>query len=79
MSKFVKGSPTPTVLKDPFPTQDSKMIGSSSNSSTYILMMSQVMVATWSQDYGTKNPVTGKEIENSSQTLAIPSSVSEPL
>ena len=40
VSKFVKGSPTPTVLKDPFPVQDRKMIGSSSNTSEDILMMS---------------------------------------
>jgi len=26
VSKFVKISPTPTVLKDPFPPQDSKMV-----------------------------------------------------
>ena len=26
--KFVKGSQQPAILKDPFPTQDSKMIGS---------------------------------------------------
>lgn len=79
MSKFVKGSPTPAVLKDPFPTQNSKMIGFSSNSSVNILMMSRVMVATRSQDYGTKNHVIGKETKNSSQIPTIPPSVSEPL
>ena len=42
-------------------------------------MMSQVMVATRCQDYGTKNPVTGKETENSSQTPAISPLVSKPL
>ena len=46
VSKFVKGSPTPAVLKDPFPTQDRKMIGSSSHSSAETLMMSEVMVVT---------------------------------
>ena len=55
------------------------MIGSSSNSSTDILMMSRVLVATRSQDYGTKNHVISKETKNSSQTPAIPPSVSEPL
>ena len=79
VSKFVKGSPTPVVLKDPFPTQDRKMIRSSSNSFPDILMMSEVMVATRSQDYGTKFPVTSKETQNSSQTPAISSSIFYPL
>ena len=55
------------------------MIGSSSNSSVDILMMSQVMVVTRSQDYGTKSHVTSKETETSSQTPAIPPSFFEPL
>ena len=38
--KFVKGSQQPTVLKDPFPTQDSKMIGSTSNASEEPILMS---------------------------------------
>ena len=60
--KFVKGSQQPAVLKDPFPTQDSKMIGSTSNASEEpILMMSHVRIATRSQDYGSKNHVDGKE------------------
>ena len=60
VSKLVKVLPTPTILKDPFPTQDRKMIGSSSHSLVDILMMSEVMVATPSQDYGNKNPTTVK-------------------
>ena len=31
VAKIVKGSQTPAALKDPFPAQDSKMIGSSSS------------------------------------------------
>ena len=55
------------------------MIGSSSHSSEDILAMSQVMVATRSQDYGTKNHVIGKQTKKSSQILAISPTVSEPL
>jgi len=52
----------PAVLKDPFPAQDSKMIGSSLNASEEpILMISHVRIATRSQDYGSKNPIDGKE------------------
>ena len=61
VAKFIKGS-KPAVLKDPFLTQDSKMVGSTSNASEEpILMMSHVRIVTRSQDYGTKNPVDGKE------------------
>ena len=45
--KIVKGSQRPVVLKDPFPSQDSKMIGSSSNASEEpIMMISHVRSAT---------------------------------
>ena len=79
VSKFVKGSQTPAVLKDPFPTQDSKMIGSSSNTSEDILMMSHVRVATQSQDYGSKSPIDGKEAEPSNSTSSTSPSVFDPL
>ena len=47
VSKIVKGSQTPTVLKDPFPSQDSKIISSSSNASEEpIMMMSHVRIET---------------------------------
>ena len=47
VSKFVKGSPIHVFLKDPFPTQDSNMIGSSSTTlEEPIMMMSYVRVAT---------------------------------
>ena len=47
VAKIVKGSQTPAVLKDPFPNQDSKMIGSSSSANEEpILMMSHVRIAT---------------------------------
>lgn len=66
VAKIVKGSQTPVVLKDPFPSQDSKMIGSSSNASEEpIMMMSHVRIATRSQYYGSKRPVDGKEAESS--------------
>ena len=66
VAKIVKGSQTPTVLKDPFLAQDSKMIGSSSSANEEpILMMSHVRIATQSQDYGSKSPVDGKEVESS--------------
>ena len=42
-------------------------------------MMSQVMVATRSQDYGSKNHVTGKEVENSNSTPATSPSASDSL
>ena len=62
VAKIVKGSQTPAVLKDPFPAQDSKMIGSSSSANEEpILMMSHVRIANRSQDYGSKSPVDGKE------------------
>jgi len=60
-SKFIKGSPTPTVLKDQFPPQDNKIVShyqSSSSTSAYIMMISsKVMVATRSKDYASKSPV----------------------
>jgi len=47
VAKIVKGSQTLVVLKDPFPSQDSKMIGSSSNASEEpIMMMSHVRIVT---------------------------------
>ena len=56
----------PAVLKDPSPNQDSKAISSSSNTSKEpIMMMSHVGIVTRSQDYGTNNPVDGKEAESS--------------
>ena len=75
VSKFVKGSPIPGVLKDPFPTQHSNMVGSSSN-----LVEDIFMVATRSQDYGSKSLVGGKEEESSnSNTSTTPPPVSDPL
>jgi len=59
------------VLKDPFPTQDSKMVGYSSNTSEEpIMMMSHVMIATRLQDYGSKNHVGGKEVESSNSNTS---------
>ena len=55
------------------------MIRSSSNTLADILRMSQVMVVTRSQDYGSKSPVTGKETESSSQTPVSNPSISKPL
>jgi len=47
VAKIVKGSQMSVVLKDPFPSQDSKMIGSSSNASKEpIMMMCHVRIAT---------------------------------
>ena len=68
-------------MKDPFPTQDSKMIGSSSNAlEEPIMMMSHARIATRSQDYGCKNPVGGKEEESpSSNTSTTPPPGSDPL
>ena len=64
--KIVKGSQTPAVLKDPFPAQDSKILGSSSSANEEpILMMSHVRIATRSQDDSSKSPVDGKEAESS--------------
>lgn len=78
--KIVKGSPTPAVLKDPFPKQESKMIGSSSSASEEpILMMSHVRVATRSHDYGSKSPVDGKEAESSHSNPSTSVSGSDPL
>lgn len=70
VSKFIKGSPTPAVLKDPFPSQDSKMVShntSSSSISQDIMMMSsqQVMVATRLKDYGSKGLVGNGNEANS--------------
>ena len=43
-------------------------------------MMSHVRIATRSQDYGSKNPVGGKEVESSnSNTTTTPPPVSDPL
>jgi len=64
--KIVKGSQTLAVLKDPFPSQDSKMIGSSSNTAEEpIMMMSHIRIATRSHDYRSKSLVGGKEPESS--------------
>lgn len=61
VSKFVKSSPTPIVLKDPFPPQGSKIVShdqSSSSASADIMMMSsKVMVAMRSKAYTSKSPV----------------------
>ena len=58
-------------MKDPFPSQDSKMIDSSSNASEEpIMMMSHVRIVTRSQDYGSKNPVGGKEAESSNSNAS---------
>ena len=75
-AKIIKGSQTLAVLKDLFPSQDSKMIGSSSNAAKEpIMMMSHVRIATRSQDYGSKSPVGGKEVEssNSNPSTSTPS------
>jgi len=68
-------------LKDPFPTKDSKVVVSSSNTSEEpITMMSHVRIATQSQDFGSKNPVDGKEAESSnSNTSTTPPLGSAPL
>jgi len=69
------------VLKDPFPTQDSKMIGSSLNASEEpVMMMYHVRIAMQSQDYGSKNLIGGKEAESSnSNTSTTPPPSSDPL
>ena len=80
VAKIIKGSETPAVLKDPFPKQESKMIGSSSSSGEApILMMSHVRIATQSQDYGSKNPVDGKEAESSHSHPSTSTPGSDPL
>jgi len=68
-------------LKDPSPTQDSKVIASSLDTlEEPIMMMSHVRIATRSQDYGSKNPVGGKEEESSnSNTSMTPPPGSAPL
>lgn len=74
-SKFVKGSQMPTVLKDPSPTQDSKAVASSSDTlEETIMMMSHVRIVTQSQDYGSNNPIDGKEAEscNSNPSTSTP-------
>lgn len=77
---MVKGSQTPTVLKDPFPAQDNKMIGSSSNANEEpILMMSHVRIATRSQDYGSKSHIDGKEAESSQSNPSTSAPSSDPL
>ena len=56
------------------------MIGSSSNASEEpILMMSHVRIATRSQDYGSKNPVDGKEAESSHSNPSTSAPGSDPL
>lgn len=79
--KIVKGSPTPAILKDPFPKQESKMIGSSSNASEEpILMMSHVRIVTRSQDYGSKSPIDGsKEAESSRSNPSTSTPGSDPI
>lgn len=80
VAKIVKGSQTHAVLKDPFPAQDSKMIGSSSSANEEpILMMSHVRIATRSQDYGSKSPVDGKEAESSHSNPSTSAPGSNPL
>ena len=57
------------------------MIVSSSNSSEEpIMMMSHVRIATRSQDYGSKNPIGGKEAKssNSNTSTTLPTG-SDPL
>ena len=68
-------------MKDPSPIQDSKVDASSSNTlEEPIMMMSHVRIATRSQDYGSKNPVDGKEAEssNSNPSTSTPP-ISDPL
>ena len=84
ISKFVKGSPTLTILKDPFPPQDKKMVShdqSCSSTLTDIMMMSsKVMVATRSKDYKSKSHV--EDADDSSPTSKTSTSTppsSEPL
>jgi len=80
VAKIVKGSQTPIVLKDPFPSQNSKMIGSSSNASEEpIIMMSHVRIATRSQNYGSESPVGGKEPESSNSNPSTSAPGSNPL
>ena len=80
VAKIIKGSETPAVLKDPFPKQESKMIGSSSSSGEApILMMSHVRIATRSQDYGSKHPVDVKEAESSNSHPSTSAPGSDPL
>jgi len=80
VAKIVKGATTPAVLKDPFPKQESKMIGSSSSASEEpILMMSHIQVATRSHDYGSKGPVDGKEAESSHSNPSTSAPGSDPL
>lgn len=80
VAKIVKGSQTPVVLKDPFPAQDSKMIGSSSNANEEpILMMSHVRIATRLKDYGSKILVDGKEAESSHLNPSTSAPGSDPL
>ena len=80
VAKIVKGSKMPVVLKDPFPSQDSKMIGSSSNASKeHIMMMSHVRIATRLQDYGSKSPVGGKEADSCNSNPSTSTPGSDPL
>jgi len=80
VAKIVKGSQTPIVLKDPFPSQDNKMIGSSSSASGEpIMMMSHVRIVTRTQNYGSKSPVGGKEVEYSNSNPSTSAPGSDPL
>lgn len=80
VAKIVKGSQMPAILKDPFPSQDSKMIGSSSNAwEEPIMMMSHVRIVTRSQDYGSETPVGDKEAESSNLNPSTSTSGSNPL
>ena len=86
VSKFIKVARTPIVLKDPFPSQDSKMVSlntPSSSTSRDIMMISlqQIMVAMRSKYYGSKGHVNnGNEARSFGQTSgSIPPPPSEPL
>lgn len=86
VTKFIKGSPTPTISRDLFPSQDSKMVSHNPYSSSILVdimtMSSQkVMVATRSTDYRYKGPIVNEnDASPSSQTsTSIPSPTYEPL
>jgi len=80
--KIVKGSATPVVLKDPFPKQDTKLIGSSSSAGEEPILIvgtSHVRIATRSHDYGSKGPIDGREAESSNSTPSTSAPGSDPL
>jgi len=84
VSKFIKGSPSSAVLKDPFPPQDRKMVShnqsSSSTSVDIMLMSSKFMVATRSKDYASKSPVEdGDDSSPASQASTSTPQSFEPL